>query len=193
MLCQKCNKNTATFFYTETVNGKTASYALCDECKKKFTGGEGHSAADDGFEKLYNGFFNDSFFMPSLFPSSVLFGNADMLAKASGSVKKCPSCGASLYELTNAKRGFCPECYIAFSDELAPYFKNMHGSYLHKGRRPMSQNVTKTQTGSDNTSKNDNSNEKELAELREKLNEAIQGERYEDAAKLRDRIRQLEA
>ena len=35
MKCEKCKQNEATFFYEETVNGKTRSYHLCRDCAEK--------------------------------------------------------------------------------------------------------------------------------------------------------------
>ena len=35
MLCEKCGKNEATYYYHENVNGKTRTYRLCGDCAKK--------------------------------------------------------------------------------------------------------------------------------------------------------------
>ena len=38
MLCQNCNKNEATTYYKETINGQTRELHLCPECAAKLTG-----------------------------------------------------------------------------------------------------------------------------------------------------------
>ena len=35
MLCQKCQKKEATTYYQETVNGKTTTLHLCEDCAKE--------------------------------------------------------------------------------------------------------------------------------------------------------------
>ena len=35
MLCEKCGKNEATYYYHENVNGKTKTFRLCGDCAKK--------------------------------------------------------------------------------------------------------------------------------------------------------------
>ena len=35
MLCEKCKKNNASFFFEENINGKKRSLALCSECAEE--------------------------------------------------------------------------------------------------------------------------------------------------------------
>jgi len=113
MLCQNCNKNQATVFFKETVNGKMPEYALCPECAKNLK---------------IAGFDED--------PLSALFGGFFPRQRAAQSAKKCPSCGAEFRELAASGKLSCPDCYKAFADELAPTVKQLHGSVKHRGRAP---------------------------------------------------------
>ena len=54
MLCEKCKKNEATFYYHENVNGNEKNYRLCADCAKELEkSGElktWNKAQDDPFE-----------------------------------------------------------------------------------------------------------------------------------------------
>jgi len=36
MICNKCNKNEATFFLEQNINGKITKIALCPQCAKEY-------------------------------------------------------------------------------------------------------------------------------------------------------------
>lgn len=179
MLCQKCKKNNATFFYTQSVNGNTYSVALCDECKKEQFPNTEHNSH-------YN-LLSENIFNTSLFPSSLFY---TPFLDQTKEEKRCSSCKASFFELCNG-RAFCPECYRVFSEELGGSLKNMHGSAVHKGRRP-SRECAET-TAAFEKSEKEPKKESEIYLLKEKLQKAINEERYEDAASLRDKIKELES
>jgi protein arginine kinase activator len=93
--------------------------------------------------------------------------------------RECPSCGIKFVEFRNTGRLGCPHDYEEFRDELADLLENIHGETRHCGKTPRRQPQNK-QTQS------------ELIQLRGRLKQAVTKEDYEEAAKLRDRIRQLE-
>jgi protein arginine kinase activator len=93
--------------------------------------------------------------------------------------RECPLCGIKFMEFRNTGRLGCPHDYQEFRDELAPLLESIHGETHHCGKTPRRQPQNKqTQT--------------ELIQLRNRLKQAITKEEYEEAARLRDRIRQLE-
>lgn len=181
MLCQECKKNNAVYFYSENVNGKTYSVALCEECKKRLANkGSGYPS-----ESEYNVF--DSFLFPSPFGFSLLNGNVSH-------TKRCSECNSSFDELVRGKRGFCPKCYEIFHSELSSLLTNIHGSDRHTGKRPVKSNDTE-----EFYIKKEEKPEKEaeaapdtVSSLKEDLKRAIAEEKYEDAAKIRDEIKRLE-
>ena len=73
----------------------------------------------------------------------------------------------------------CSQCYKAFADKLDPIVKRLHGNGEHHGKVParVSSNVSITN---------------EIDKLKKLLNEAVKAEEYEEAAKIRDRIKSLE-
>jgi protein arginine kinase activator len=93
--------------------------------------------------------------------------------------RECPVCGIKFVEFRNSGRLGCPHDYQEFREELTPLLENIHGETRHCGKTPRRLPQNK-QTQS------------ELLQLRKQLQQAVTREAYEDAARLRDRIRQLE-
>jgi protein arginine kinase activator len=93
--------------------------------------------------------------------------------------RECPLCGMKFVEFRNSARLGCPHDYQEFQEELTPLLENIHGETKHCGKTPrrLPQNK-QTQA--------------ELVQLRKQLLQAVTKEAYEDAARIRDRIRQLE-
>ncbi|MBV9124949.1 MAG: UvrB/UvrC motif-containing protein [Planctomycetes bacterium] len=93
--------------------------------------------------------------------------------------RECPVCGIKFVEFRNSGRLGCPNDYQEFRDQLAPLLENIHGETRHCGKTPRRLPQNK-QTQS------------ELMQLRKHLQQAVNREAYEEAARLRDRIRKLE-
>lgn len=91
----------------------------------------------------------------------------------------CPMCGISFLEFRNAGRLGCPHDYEAFREELMPLLENIHGETQHGGKVP--KRVPP-----------DRRHQTELIQLRHALRQAVTDEDYEEAARLRDRIKQAE-
>jgi protein arginine kinase activator len=93
--------------------------------------------------------------------------------------KECSVCGIKFVEFRNTGRLGCPHDYQEFRQELTPLLENIHGEVRHCGKTPRRLPQNK-QTQS------------ELIQLRKELQQAVTREAYEDAARLRDRIKNLE-
>jgi protein arginine kinase activator len=93
----------------------------------------------------------------------------------------CPGCGMAPTDFRNKGRLGCPRCYDAFRHELMPLLQRIHESQTHTGRLPSTTTATTAITG-----------ERDLSDLRKKLEDAVRGERYEEAAQLRDDLRRAE-
>jgi len=92
---------------------------------------------------------------------------------------KCSNCGMEYGEFLETSRVGCAQCYKAFGPKLDPIIKRLHGNAEHRGKVP--------------TRVSSNLNiPKEIEKLKKLLSESIQREEYEEAAKIRDRIRSLE-
>jgi protein arginine kinase activator len=93
--------------------------------------------------------------------------------------RECDVCGIKFVDFRNTGRLGCPHDYQEFRDELLPLLENIHGETRHCGKSPRRLPQNK-QTQS------------ELIALRKQLLQAVHKEAYEEAARLRDRIRRLE-
>lgn len=93
--------------------------------------------------------------------------------------KQCEACGMKFVEFRNHGRLGCPHDYDAFKDDLLPLLESVHGDTRHAGKSPRRLPRAK-------------GTQLELAQLRRKLQELVNDEKYEEAAQIRDRIKELE-
>lgn len=165
MKCSKCNKNEATVFYREVINGKETKYNLCPQCAAKT-------------EKEMNKNMFSSFYEP--FETSILGSlfTPQHLRAGKREEKKCTLCGATFRELCEGGKAGCPTCYTVFREEFTPTLSRLHGGRSHRGRAP-------------GEFKEKRSRELKAAELEKELKTAIAEERYEDAAVIRDKLKEL--
>ncbi len=114
------------------------------------------------------------------------FSLADLLSKASLSPvpdedqHSCPSCGYKTTDFHRLGRLGCAECYHVFESQIVPVLEDMHAGLSHKGKVPKV--LIKRR-----------SFKYELITLKESLSRAVAEEAYEEAAKFRDKIRELQA
>ena len=114
--------------------------------------------------------------------SDLLSGLTDLAKEVAGGIKssaKCPNCGLSYEEFGRTGRLGCSECYEAFAKFLLPLIKRVQQAARHVGKRPsrLAPPVRATQ---------------DLRELQSRLQKSIEQEAFEEAARIRDQIRQLE-
>lgn len=118
------------------------------------------------------------------------FGLSDLLAgmvesdKAEKEVEvavslKCSNCGLTYADFKKLGRLGCGECYSAFSKYLGPLLKRIHGSTQHSGKSPFKTvKVLKKKV--------------DTQDLRNLMQKAIEAEAFEEAARLRDQIKERE-
>jgi protein arginine kinase activator len=161
MLCTICKEKPATVHLTQIVGDKMQKLDLCEDCAK--TKG-----------------INDptSFGLADL--DLVLgLGASQQLEQAAGGVElKCPRCGFTQADFKKSGRLGCPECYRTFAEGLAGLLKTMHKGTRHTGKAPEALRATRENAGL-------------LKTLQAKLAKAIKDENYEQAAQVRDEIKQL--
>lgn len=109
-------------------------------------------------------------------PADTAAADADEDAPAGA---RCPACGMSFLEFRNHGRFGCPHDYDAFKTELLSLMESVHGETRHSGKAPRRAPRAKTAQA-------------ELAQLRQRLQALVNEENYEEAARVRDRIKQLE-
>lgn len=166
MKCDFCGKK-ATVFLTQLVEGQMRKVCLCDACAKErgVTDPTGFSLTD-----LLSGS------IPGAGKGTVTPVKTPI---AAGGGRGCPGCGFTLEDLRRVRRFGCSECYTTFADEVGHMVRGMHKGISHVGKVPeglMAMQVL----------------HQRLEELRARLDQAIVSESYEEAAGIRDEIRNLE-
>lgn len=91
----------------------------------------------------------------------------------------CPCCGIGYMEFRAQGRLGCPEDYNTFRAGLEPLLQRIHRATRHAGKTPRRGLSVEARL--------------ERTELRRRLRAAVEAEQYEDAARLRDLLRQKEA
>lgn len=169
MKCEKCGKNEATTYYKETINGQTREMRLCAACAQEMQLGTSFESAFAGLVGGMNTLWSN--------PFQTLTGGSPLSAGTKGAQRACPTCGMTEGALRRAGRAGCADCYRTFADILAPYIRQIHGADSHLGSKP-AEEAPSAASPSD--------------ALRDRLQQAVEREDYEEAARLRDEIRRLE-
>lgn len=160
---------------------------LCDKCKK--------NQANTHLKTMVNGKVDDMWLCqdcaaeldyPNIFSNlttdfSSFLGNflGDGLP-ARTSASRCKECGASFADIARSGKVGCAHCYQTFYDELLPSIQKMHGNIEHTGKiaetaSPQMKIANKIETA------------------KKELSKAIAEQDFETAAKLRDKIKEMEA
>ena len=87
--------------------------------------------------------------------------------------RRCPSCGGRFMDVKTSGRLGCPEDYEVFAPGLFPLLKRAHDATRHVGKVPRRRDPNAT----------------DRLRLRSKLRDAVAGERFEEAARVRDLLR----
>ena len=166
MICDSCGKKPATVHLTEIIDDQMTELHLCEDCARAKSS---QMEQQFGLSDLLGG-------LAEFHPKSNATSQAPSETVPS---MKCPGCGASFEDFKKVGRLGCSECYEAFKKYLGPLLKRIHGSNIHFGKSPI---------------KASKSSKKKIdpQELRLKLQKAIEMEAFEDAARIRDEIKQLE-
>jgi protein arginine kinase activator len=167
MQCQACQQNTATIHLTEINNGQRLETHLCEACAQK-----------QGIAVKNQIPLNELL-------STLLAVQAETktgpLGLASADLDSaCPLCGMTLKEFSENSLLGCPHDYHTFKKQLTPLIEKAHDGHIkHKGKTPK-------------TLPNDTKNQVELINLQQQLDHAVKKEDYETAAKIRDKIKELD-
>jgi protein arginine kinase activator len=176
MKCEICKQKESTIHLSQTRQGKTTEHHFCEACAKV----KGISL--DPKDLIGN--------IGSLFGSGPASGGSvfdttggipAFGASASKNIP-CKSCGQSFDDFRRTGLFGCSRCYDAFSGQLDPVLRRVQGSTSHVGRKVC-------QTAGQQEEQLLRSR---LTELKTTLQQAVQEEAYEKAARLRDEIHSLE-
>jgi protein arginine kinase activator len=159
---QSC-ENEATVHLTEIREGKKHEMHLCERCaQEKGLPGKSHFSISD----LLAGIASQAQAQPT--------------AKAKrGKEAACPVCTTTLTQFQSSGRFGCPDCYTVFKEDVQGLVEKIHDSSQHIGKVPkrVSSEI---------------SLQKDIRQLQVELKRAVRREDYENAAAVRDQIRQME-
>lgn len=162
--CTACQKAIATVFVMDLSEGAvTGSQHVCAACAEQLGIASGK---------------------PPKFSAEIL---EDLLGGLKGQrsrprrAEACPGCGMTPEEFRQKGRLGCPRCYEAFRTELMPLLQRIHEAQTHRGRLPAT--TAEAPPARDASA---------LTDLRKRLEDAVRGEHYEEAARLRDELRRAE-
>lgn len=174
--CHYCGKP-ASIFLTQIANGKLSDYALCKECAKErgIFDPRKLSFADNIFPSEISGEV-ESFIRKMLESSYLEEAENEVAASLPDMLTECPACHYTLEQYHENGMLGCPDCYKAFSSELLTFLDDP--DVQAEARAHIGAHVQDTPA-------------LERGRLEVLMHDAIRNEDYEEAARLRDRIKEL--
>ncbi|MBI4064517.1 MAG: UvrB/UvrC motif-containing protein [Elusimicrobia bacterium] len=186
-ICDSCGDKPANVFFKALVNNKSTKFNLCQDC-----------AQEKGFfeqEGIFPGFGKSGFALADMIGNMAAMSQEELAKSIRGTSKpaqsKCAHCGTTFAQFKSSGFVGCNDCYDAFYPAMKGIIKKIHGAALHDGQRygvkasPKTASVTRSDLPRESL-------KNELTRLRSHLNLALQKEAYEQAALLRDQIREIQ-
>ena len=176
--CHICGKP-ATIFLTQITDGKMTDLALCKRCAKekglfdprKLMLAEQIMPAEISSEV-------ETFIKKMLESSYAEENEAEISSTLPDMLTECPACHYTLEEYRESGVLGCSECYSAFAPELQQLIEDAPDEQ-------MEDHAVEAELA--------DSPELERSRLEQLMQEAIKNENYEEAARLRDRIKHIPA
>ena len=162
MQCDLCDKK-ATVFLTQLVEGEMKKMCLCEACSE-----EKGVTDPTGFSLA-----------DSVLGGGSVTETGQILNVSEDEGEPCPVCGFTFNKFQQVGRLGCSECYQTFEDHISQRLKGMHKGTVHVGRVP--EGLLEA-----------HARQQRLDQLRDRLEQAIAFENYEEAAGLRDEIQEIE-
>ncbi len=175
MSCDKCNGNNKEVNIKVKIDGEDHAIAWNE-----------NQAQDAGFHSVFE---NKDFPLSDLI-ATVLKKNLPAKVESKNN-PKCPTCGLTFLELLEVGRIGCAHCYAAFGSQMEILLEKIHGSAMHVG-------FVHERTETFKPIRNESKQEEQAPELsredklKMELEEAIENEDYEKAARIRDQLKAME-
>ncbi len=176
MLCNICNKNTATIHIQEVINGAKKSLHICQGCADS----KGLNVAAINGANLAELF--KSVAKTAVTPNQLSVNpNQDTNITIQPDLVICSSCLWDNEKLKKTGKLGCPECYKVFSGILELSIPRLHRGFLHIGKKPNSSTHGRNEAMVD------------IFRLQMRLDKLVQAEKYEEAVLVRDKIKDLKS
>jgi len=176
-----CDKLKNIGFIGQMQNGKQVKFSICPDCAPPMP----KPGWEEVMGKLLHDLHVDQMFDPAklaLLKSGIQdkedLGNflTELLQKPDfdPNLTKCPKCEAPLKEIMENGKAGCPTCYEVFKPFFGVLAHKIHHARKHVGKKP--KNVALAEN---------------VEKLQEQMQTAVAEEKYEEAAKIRDKIRDI--
>jgi protein arginine kinase activator len=168
-VCMKCQKNLATVKLTRIVNGEVKVLNLCQTCAADISPYQ---------KKMAEAQMNLSQILASILHTGKEAAEKEQSVETDVKLV-CGTCGLPFRKYKKSLFLGCPDCYESFGKHVVADLRKFHGSTLHRGKVPERLRRTVERR-------------RDIEGLRRRMNQAIEHEEFELAARLRDQIRELQ-
>lgn len=169
MICENCKQRPAKVTVTQVHNGEHFERHYCEVCA-------------NSLHPFYVEYKQDPLSLHQLL--SNWFDHADQQLvhqKQNKPQLVCDECGWSIQRFLDEGKFGCASCYDSFRQQLPNVFKRLHnGNTAHVGKAPGALGEILEM-------------KKRIEAIRLQMKDAIEAERFEEAAELRDEARELES
>ncbi|MBN2351823.1 MAG: UvrB/UvrC motif-containing protein [Spirochaetales bacterium] len=162
MLCEICSANEAVFHIKQVIGKDEIELHLCEKCARLRGITKNENTMDFSISQLLTG----------------LVDTKSIVKKSGAAAAECPACGFTLNKFKKLGKLGCSECYTAFAKPVRDFLYKMYGKIQHKGKLPGKMRTKQSSMDG-------------LEAMKEELKTAIALEDYEQAASLRDRIKEM--
>jgi protein arginine kinase activator len=163
MLCEDCHQREVMVKITQVIGSDKKTINLCKDCAEKQ--GLNHPLFD--ISKVFGKI------IVAILSEYIKSKTSVTITPSDG--KTCSKCGLAWTDFKKTGRLGCPQCYEEYEKNLKTILRRIHGNNFHIGK---SVNTAERQ-------------KETLPKLKKQLEQAIAEEEYENAAQLRDRIREI--
>ena len=171
MICEHCKQRHANVTVTQVVDDQKVNHHYCEICATQFYPTQlEHKHEPMKLHQLLSSWFGTL---------SSMQQDVDSQMKQSSKQHVCPKCGFSYQRFLKEGKLGCALCYETFRQELPPIFTRLQAGSTHIGKMPKDINNTIVL-------------KKKINDLRTAMQLAVVEERFEDAAKLRDEVKEIE-
>ena len=168
MICEHCKQRHATVTVTQVQNGQKFERQYCEVCATKFHPFQFEKQEETvSLHQLLSNWFN--------LPVAKQIKEGKVAGDKANS--SCPNCGCTYRQFLKQGKFGCADCYETFTDQLSTILKRLQAGTEHIGFKVAQQDTAQYL--------------QQIEELRDEQKHAVEKERFEEAAEIRDKIRAL--
>ena len=161
-ICEACGQREAEFRFTEVDGAGKRSALLCADCG------------------VARGLPRDAVKGERMDTRALWREIIEQLSEGRGDdALSCPDCGQTFADFERTRRLGCPRCYQTFMGDMTRLLQDWHGGQGHRGKMPR------------NFGRRIDLRRR-IVGVKESIHLAVGEERFEDAARLRDEMKDLE-